>query len=58
MPTEITGAVHLRRALLAERGGEIVDVANAPEREAGEVIEDDGEGHLKIVEFLDKLKVI
>ena len=27
-------------------------------REAGEVIEDDGEAHLKIVEFLDNLKVI
>ena len=30
----------------------------APERQAGEVIEDDGEGHQKIVEFLDGLKVI
>jgi electron transfer flavoprotein beta subunit len=39
-------------------GQEIVDVSAAPEREAGEVIEDDGEGHLKIVEFLDGLKVI
>jgi electron transfer flavoprotein beta subunit len=37
---------------------EIVEVASAPEREAGEVIEDDGEGYTKIVEFLDKLKVI
>ena len=42
----------------AGAGQEIVDVASAPEREAGEVIEDDGEGHVKIVEFLDKLKVI
>ena len=39
-------------------GQEIVDVADAPEREAGEIIEDEGEAHLKIVEFLDKLKVI
>ena len=39
-------------------GQEIVDVSAAPEREAGEVIEDDGEGHLKIVEFLDGLKVL
>jgi electron transfer flavoprotein beta subunit len=39
-------------------GQQIVDVASAPEREAGEIIEDDGEAHLKIVEFLDKLKVI
>jgi len=37
---------------------EILDVASAPERQAGEVIEDDGEGFAKIVEFLDKLKVI
>lgn len=39
-------------------GQEIVDVAAAPEREAGEVIEDDGEAHTKIVEFLDGLKVL
>jgi len=39
-------------------GQEIVDVAAAPEREAGEVIEDDGEAHVKIVEFLDGLKVL
>ncbi|HYF47581.1 MAG TPA: electron transfer flavoprotein subunit beta/FixA family protein [Acidimicrobiales bacterium] len=37
---------------------EIVDVSAAPEREAGEIIEDEGEAHLKIVEFLDKLKVL
>ncbi len=42
----------------AGAGQEIVEVATAPEREAGEVIEDDGEGHQRIVEFLDKLKVI
>jgi electron transfer flavoprotein beta subunit len=42
----------------AGAGQEIVDVASAPEREAGEIIEDDGEGFNKIVEFLDKLKVI
>jgi electron transfer flavoprotein beta subunit len=37
---------------------EIVEVASAPERQAGEVIEDDGEGYARIVAFLDKLKVI
>ena len=37
---------------------EIVEVAQAPEREAGEIIEDEGEAHLKIVEYLDGLKVI
>jgi len=42
----------------AGAGQEIVDVSAAPEREAGEVIEDDGESHLKIVEFLDGLKVL
>jgi len=42
----------------AGAGQEIVDVSAAPERQAGEVIEDDGEGYLKIVEFLDGLKVL
>jgi len=42
----------------AGSGQEILDVASAPERQAGEIIEDDGEGFTKIVEFLDKLKVI
>src|SRR5215218_6060552 len=42
----------------AGAGQQILDVASAPEREAGEVVEDDGEGYTKIVEFLDKLKVI
>lgn len=37
---------------------EITDVAAAPEREAGEIIEDEGEAHLKIVEYLDGLKLI
>ncbi len=39
-------------------GQQIVDVAQAPAREAGEVIEDDGEAHLKIIEHLENLKVI
>jgi electron transfer flavoprotein beta subunit len=37
---------------------EIVDVSAAEERQAGEIIEDEGEAHLKIVEFLDGLKVL
>ena len=37
---------------------QIVSVEDAPAREAGEVIEDDGESFNKIVEFLDNLKVI
>lgn len=36
----------------------ITNVADAPEPEAGEIIEDDGETYNKIVEFLDDLKVI
>ena len=42
----------------AGSGQEIVEVEQAPTREAGEIIEDEGEGHLKIVEFLDSLKVL
>ena len=37
---------------------QITSVEDAPSREAGEVIEDDGEAFNKIVEFLDNLKVI
>jgi electron transfer flavoprotein beta subunit len=37
---------------------QISEVADAPAREAGEVIEDDGEAFGRIVEFLDNLKVI
>jgi electron transfer flavoprotein beta subunit len=37
---------------------QISEVTDAPEREAGEVVEDDGEAFNKIVEFLDNLKVI
>ena len=36
----------------------IVSVAAAPQRQAGEKVEDDGEAHLRIVEFLEQLKVI
>ncbi len=37
---------------------EIVSVTPAEERQAGEIVEDDGTGHEKIVAFLEKLKVI
>ena len=37
---------------------EIVSIEDAPAREAGEVIEDDGEAFQKIVAYLDNLKVI
>ena len=42
----------------AGAGQEIVAVDAAEERQAGEVIEDDGEGFAKIVAFLENLKVI
>jgi electron transfer flavoprotein beta subunit len=44
------GAVNARQ--------EITSVVAAEERQAGEVVEDDGEGFKKIVEFLEKQKVI
>ena len=39
-------------------GQQVVSVAPAPEREAGEVVEDGGAGHLRIVEFLESARVI
>jgi electron transfer flavoprotein beta subunit len=42
----------------AGAGQEIVAVDEAPAREAGEIVEDDGEGYAKIVAFLENLKVI
>ena len=39
-------------------GQEIADITPAPEREAGEVIADEGDAHEKIVAFLDELKVL
>jgi electron transfer flavoprotein beta subunit len=42
----------------AGAGQQIVDVSSAPDREAGEVVEDEGEAHLKIIGFLEELKVI
>jgi electron transfer flavoprotein beta subunit len=37
---------------------EITDVAAAEERKAGEVVVDEGDGHERIVQFLEQLKVI
>ncbi len=42
----------------AGAGQEIVDIAEAPQREAGDVIEDDGEAYQRVVAFLEELKVI
>ncbi len=37
---------------------QIVSVGAAPERQAGEKIDDDGEAYTRVVEFLENLKVI
>jgi electron transfer flavoprotein beta subunit len=42
----------------AGAGQEIVEVAQAEQRQAGEIIEDDGEAFTRVVAFLEKLKVI
>ncbi|MDH3539499.1 MAG: electron transfer flavoprotein subunit beta/FixA family protein [Acidimicrobiia bacterium] len=39
-------------------GQEILAVRPAPERAAGEIIEDDGEAHLRIIQLLEQAKVI
>ncbi|MEM9605930.1 MAG: electron transfer flavoprotein subunit beta/FixA family protein [Actinomycetota bacterium] len=39
-------------------GQATVSVEEAPAREAGEIVEDDGEAHLRIVAFLEELKAI
>jgi electron transfer flavoprotein beta subunit len=37
---------------------DIIEIASVPAREAGEIIEDEGDAHEKIVAFLEQLKVI
>jgi electron transfer flavoprotein beta subunit len=37
---------------------QIVDVAAAEERKAGEIVQDEGDGHERIIAFLEQLKVI
>jgi len=37
---------------------EVIDVQPAPERAAGEIIEDDGSAHEKIIAFLEQIKVL
>jgi electron transfer flavoprotein beta subunit len=39
-------------------GQQVVDVAAAEERQAGEVVVDEGDAHERIVQFLEQLKVI
>ena len=42
----------------AGAGQEITEIADAPARQAGEVIEDEGEAHERVIAFLEELKVI
>ena len=42
----------------AGAGQEITEIGQAAERQAGEIVEDDGEGFAKIVSFLENKKVI
>jgi len=37
---------------------EVTAVAEAEARSAGEVVVDEGEGHLRVIEFLEQLKVL
>ncbi len=37
---------------------EITDIAQAPARQAGEIVEDEGDGHERVLAFLEELKVI
>jgi electron transfer flavoprotein beta subunit len=37
---------------------EITDIAAAEERQAGEIVVDEGDGHEKVVQYLEKIKVI
>lgn len=42
----------------AGAGQQITSVADADARQAGEIVEDDGEAHARIIAFLEQLKVI
>jgi electron transfer flavoprotein beta subunit len=42
----------------AGSGQEIVAVEDAPARESGEIVEDDGEGFQRVIAYLEELKVI
>ena len=39
-------------------GQSVTEVADITSREAGDIVEDDGEAYLKIVELLEQTKVI
>jgi len=37
---------------------EVTDVAPADERQAGEIVEDEGDGYESVIRFLEQLKLI
>jgi electron transfer flavoprotein beta subunit len=39
-------------------GQEITDIAAAEERQAGEIVVDEGDGHEKVIQYLEKIKLI
>ncbi len=41
-----------------DTGQQIISIRPAPERTAGEIIEDDGDAHLRIIQLLEQAKVI
>jgi electron transfer flavoprotein beta subunit len=43
---------------LGGSGQEVVDVSDAEERSAGEVVVDEGEAHERVVQFLEQLKLV
>ncbi|HEY6537606.1 MAG TPA: electron transfer flavoprotein subunit beta/FixA family protein, partial [Candidatus Dormibacteraeota bacterium] len=57
-PTLEELGVDLATVGLAGAGQRIVSVEPAPERQAGEVLDDDGQGALRIADYLAELKVI
>jgi electron transfer flavoprotein beta subunit len=61
-PTEVVGIGDLGlepdQVGFAGARQEILEVVAAEERKAGDIVEDDGEAHLRIVSFLETLKVI
>jgi electron transfer flavoprotein beta subunit len=52
------GDLGLSESDVGQVGQEIVDVGAAEQRSAGEIVEDDGTGHERIVQFLEQLKVV
>jgi electron transfer flavoprotein beta subunit len=46
------------RAGLAGAGQEVIEVADAEARSAGEVVEDEGDAHERVIAFLEQLKLI